>query len=314
MNDNAQSGLEIGDILNAGFARLKSDWHLLLIKVGIPYFLTNLVLWGGIGWWGYRIFWPIIQGAMNGQKPQIDFTHLVLPFLIISLAIAYIPLALIRAALYRYRAGQGLNGQFFAFRLGADEVRQYLAAWLVLIVVFVLPMAAFSALIRLVGVVDAQWIKIVLVMIAIIDLPLIMVALGVRFSLIFAQTFTQKKMVLWQSWSLTRGHFWVLFLSFAVLSVLFSLVSFAITTPANILFYAQQATGWIGDPEILKNMEPSDIRTLMHESLLSQNTVIAVIWIILAGTAINTFRFAAFAGASLLAVQKINQANSVNTA
>ena len=89
--------------------------------------------------------------------------------------------------------------------------------------------------------------------------------------------------------------------------VLFSLVLFAVTTPANILFYAQQATGWIGDPEILKNMDPSDIRMLMRETLLSRETVIAVIWIMLAGTAINLFRVSAFAGATLFAAQTINQ-------
>jgi hypothetical protein len=307
MSMNTTSDLEIGAVLKAGFSRLKSDWYPVLIKVGIPYFLVNLVLWGILGWWGYQVFWPIMQSAFNGEKPQIDYVHAILPYMAGMLVLAYIPLSLIRAALYRYRAGEGLKGQFFAFRFGADEGRQYLANWLVLIIVFVIPLAGFAALISLAGVIDAPWFKIVLIMTAIIDLPLIMIALGVRFSLIYAQTFTQKRVVFWQSWSLTRGHLWVLLLSFSVLIIFFGMISLIVTTPANILFYAQQATGWIGDPEILKNMDPADIRVLMYESLLSQKTVIAVAWMILAGTVISIFRFAVFAGASLFAVQTINQ-------
>jgi len=310
MSETAPSDLEIGNILNAGFAGLKSDWLSLLINVGIPFFLANLVFWGGMAWWGSQVLWPLFQDAINGEKIQIDFIRTILPANMVILLLAYIPLALARAALYRYRAGEGLKGTFFAFHFGADEVRQYLANWLFLIIVFVLPIAMIAALIRLVVILDVQALSVTMIMLAIMGLPLIMIVLGVRFSLMFAQVYAQKKMVLWQSWSLTRGHFWVLFLSFSVLIVLFSLVSFAATTPANILFYMQQATGWVGDPEILKNMDPADVRTLIYESLLSQKTIIAIAWMVLVGTVISIYQSAVFAGASLFAVQSIGQKTS----
>ncbi|MDQ7077571.1 MAG: hypothetical protein Q9M45_06990 [Robiginitomaculum sp.] len=268
------------------------------------------MLWGGVVWWGSQVLWPIFQDAINGEKPQIDFVHTILPVNIAVLLVAMIPGALMRAALYRYRAGEGVKGVFFAFRFGADEVRQYLANWLFLIIVFVVPVAVIAPLIRLAVVLNVQALSMTVIMVAIMGIPLIMIVLGVRFSLMFAQVYAQKKMVLWQSWSLTRGHFWVLFLSFSVLIILFSLVSFAITTPANILFYMQQATGWIGDPNILKNMEPADIRALIQESLLSQKTIIAVAWVVLAGTIISVFQVAVYTGASLFAVQTLKQKTS----
>ncbi len=310
MSESLNTKLEIGEILSAGFKPLKAHWRPLLFRVGVPYLLTSLVLVGAMGWLLFSALSPVLGEVLTGNMSDVTKLYPVFAAYAGLIIVALVPASLASAALFRFHTGAGLKGAFFAFRFGADEVRQYVALLLVMFVAILLPTALLVSAIIMVLKISSYGAIVALVLGIFFLLPVCMAYFGVRLSLAFALTFTQKRLRVFTSWRQTRGHFWVLFLTFAVLYILFGLVSMLITTPANVLFYAQQSTGWLGDPEMLENLDPDDLPILLRETFLSTRTIIAFAWVIFAGTLLNVLQAAAFNGASLFALQEIKNASA----
>ncbi len=312
MGNDQKPTLEVGEVLAAGFKPIKSKFWTLLVMVGTPYLLAILFFIGGGFWIYYNAFGPLFMELIEEQKHFSDPARLWPAFwgYLGIMIVSFIPSALSSAALFRFNTGKGLRGQFFAFRFGADEVRLYIMLWLVLIFTVFLPTGLIAALITLAVKMDAKGLALGLMLAAFFILPVIMIFIGVRFSLAFAQTFAEKKLRLLGSWRLTRGHFWTLFLSYAVLIVIFGLLSALVSTPANILFYSQPQTGWLGDANILEGLPPEDILTLFKETFLSKLTLIAFFWALLAGSIVNVLQTTVYNGASLFAYQQSKAARS----
>ncbi|PHS27998.1 MAG: hypothetical protein COA84_03095 [Robiginitomaculum sp.] len=300
-----QNDLDIDGIMRAGFAPFKSSWLSVLIRVGIPYFLLTLMLWGVLGWLFFQLGAPAFQAIINGEKPDPELVRRLRPLSLVVVLVIIIPAALARTALFRFHAGEGLKGQFLAFRLGAAEVRQYFALWLKFLIVYALPLAVMVGAFYVASKVDTRWIKAILFLSGPILWFVLMVLFGVRFTLIYAQIFSGERMMFSRLWRLTRGHFWVLFLGFGVMMVLYGLVSLLISSPANMLFYAQDASGWLGDPQILKGMDPDDVIALMQTTFLNGKAVIAITLLVLIQFIMDVYRLMMFSGASYYCVQKL---------
>ncbi len=307
MSEANSPKLEIGDVLSAGFGPLKSRFWGLIFWVGIPLMLSYLVLLGGATWLFFIKFSPFFMAIITKEITALEFSDFA-PALwayIAVLFIAFIPPALARAALFRFHTTGKFKGVFFAFRFGADEIRQYILLWLIIITTTILPTATLIAGIMLAQKLNFSGFMVGLIVLFFLFLPIVMVLFAIRFSLAFAQTFVEKRLRLFGSWRLTRGHFWVLFLAFAVMVILFGLLSLVVNTPANILFYMQSETGWISDPQILADLDPAEIPDLLRGTFLSTKTIIAFWGVMVMGTLVNVLQITAYSGASLFALRQL---------
>ncbi len=305
MSDTNAAVLEVGDILAAAFKPLKGNWLNLLFYLGVPFLLLYALLLTPMLYWFFQLLSPIFSDNEAGTLTSAaQLKPLIAPYLIL-IALLYIPVTLNRAALFRFYAGEGLRGSFFAYRFGADEVRLYVILLLFLLGVFAAPIGLSTFMVWGGSNNQMNWLSVSGLITLFLILPFMMMFLATRFSLVFAQTFAEKRLRFFGSWQLTRGHFWNLFLAFSVLLAIFAMVAVALNTPANLLFYTQPETGWLSDPSILQTLDPDDVPQLMRDTFLSTSTIIAFVLILLIGTIVNIYQSAAINGAALFAYKSL---------
>jgi hypothetical protein len=188
------------------------------------------------------------MGAVMGRMVLVQFAFLIL-FIVLMTASQ-------RAVLRPAEQG------FFYLRLGMDELRMIGLGLLVAIVSYV-----GLLLVILVGTIAAAAFGMALgtAAAAIVGILLFFALLGVfiwlqvRFSLIFALTVARRKIVIGESWRLTRGHFWTLFggyLAVFVIIVILAILAGLVTTGSY--FYDIFANA--GNPEAVQQAMQAQIQ------------------------------------------------------
>lgn len=129
---------------------------------------------------------------------------------------------------------------FGYLRLGMDEVRVFVVSLVLGILMTVASMAIFVVLGLLAGAASATgqgWLWLVIVLAALGGVALI-VWLMVRLCLAIPITLAERRMAIFSSWGLTKGHFWSLFgiaVIAAIMSIIVSLLGGIVAAPLTLL-------------------------------------------------------------------------------
>ncbi len=303
MPDNNQKP-EMGAALAAGFAPLKKNWLALLITLGVPYVLISIIVIGGPL---YLIFKELGSWFVAGEAPQHLSFEMYAPVIGYYLAMSFgatLLASMLYAAIYRWLGVREGERQSMGLRLGADEWRLFIIQLLILLVMLV-PSGGVIGLGTALIKAGNEGLGASLLLVGLLFIPVYLVLAMVRLSLAPVQTFATGSLKLFGSWRMTKGAFWVMFLSFAVTAVIMALVSTVLTTPANILFYSNPNTGWLSDPEILETLERAEWPQLMRDTFLSTSALIALVWMALASVIVGIIQVVVYGGMSFYFYNKL---------
>lgn len=303
--------VEIGATLEAGFAPLKTKWRQLLVRAGLPLLLLYLLILGPTLVW-------FLASILSNMPKEPDLSawswHKAVPIALSygGIMIASILItAVFNAALFRFYSGEGLQGQFLAFRFGKDELRQAIIIALVYLVILVLPLLPVVALsAAMTGAVSGHSDTLARVLVASLVLsillwPVLIIFLGFRLILAPALTFMQKRLRLLASWRLTRGHFWVLFVTFMVIFIGFGMIAFVIQAPANIILYMPPSLASLSVSINQGNIDPAEVSALVHQVVFTRKNLIALLWMLAGSSVVYVFQGAFLAGASLYVCRRL---------
>jgi hypothetical protein len=167
-----------------------------------------------------------VQAALVSANPQAMFGPMferLLPVYLLSLILWTVTLAAAQRAILRPE-----RSRFFYLRLGMDELRLALLALLLVLGSYIVLVAlGLVAAIFLVGMGAAAGFIVKAIIGGVIGLAcLVLFAwLEVRLSLAFPLTLLRRRIVIGESWRLTRGRFWTLFGAYLVLFLIMMVVS-----------------------------------------------------------------------------------------
>lgn len=203
---------------------------------------------------------------------QAMFGRLLLLWLFLIVLLTVLYAAAQRAVLWPRESG------FAYLRFGMDEVRLMalglilVIAFIVLLFLLVILLVLFAALLALAagpGAAIPLAILLYIVMLAIV------VWLEVRLSLVFSLTLLRRRIIIGESWRLTRGRFWTLFGAYFVLVLIVIAMSLA----------AAMVTGWPYMDELMRNgFSPEAMQAAAQRQMQEQLAGIGVMtvagWIV----------------------------------
>ncbi len=304
--------LEIGAMLDAAVAPLKDNWRQVLLRAGLPLLLLYILVLGPMLVW----LLPLIFSAIPRDYSTYSWSWAKTAPLLLSfgayMTASLLIVAILNAALFRFYNGEGLKGQFLAFRFGKEEVRQFFIILLVFMSILVLPSLPLATVIAAMVWASsahlASLVKMLVPLVVILTLlwPVLYVFIGFRLILAPALTFMQKRLRLIASWRLTRGHFWTLFITFMVIFVGFGMVSLVLQGPANILLYMPPSLASLTTAGANQsNIDPAELSALIHQVLFARKNLVAFLWMLGIGSILYIFQAAFMAGASLYASRRL---------
>lgn len=146
-------------------------------------------------------------------KTLMDALLALAPILVFGLAVQ----CMMAAAVYRLILRHD-DARFGYLRLGADEIRLMLLTviYVLLFILFMVLITLGAALVMAVVSFLGQSVAIFVGAVAEFFLTGLLVFVAVRMSLAPVATFAEKRLAIFESWSLTRGHFWRLFGSYVL--------------------------------------------------------------------------------------------------
>ncbi|RUN77500.1 hypothetical protein EJC47_06115 [Sphingomonas sp. TF3] len=237
------NGVTVGGIVAGGFRLIReriaavSAWALLYLVMNVLVVLAMRQILAGVG-----AETVTAQTTGVARDPALMMAHMSQMFgvylmLMIGLLVLYT--AGLRAAL---RPGEG---RFAYLRLSMDEVRMLLVA-LLLWVGFFLLYLVLALVVGLVGGVVAVAARGAMVPVFIL-LGLaafaVLIYFYVRFSLAFALTMQRGKIMIGESWNLTKGRFWTLFAAYLVVGLIVTVVSVVLLGLTQGSYIAEMAQG-----------------------------------------------------------------------
>ena len=213
----------VGGIISGGFALLRSR-PLSALAWGVIYVALSAL---GI----FALFVPFMQFMManGGRQAAPDpamFMQLIgqmyLFYFLLMLVLVVLLTAGLRAAL------RPEESSFASLRLGMDELRMVgltllfaIAAFILMIVLMMLTFVVVGATAGMASLAPRAGGQfsggMLLMMLVIYAVP---IYFGVRLSPAFALTVMRRKIIIGEAWTLSRGHFWVMFAGYLVLNLI----------------------------------------------------------------------------------------------
>ncbi|MDB5427855.1 MAG: hypothetical protein JWP28_3304 [Phenylobacterium sp.] len=198
----------------------------------------------------------------------VDALIAVAPILILGLAIQCIMAAAVYRLIFRHE-----DTRFGYLRLGADELRLmaltliYILLFMALLVAVTLGAAIVAALAAFAG----QGAAIFMGGVAeLFSLGLVIFVL-VRLSLAPVATFAERRLAIFESWRLTRGHFWRLFGAYALALACIVVVGFlalvVFTGVAGVILL--MTGGQLSDLSSIFKPDETSIRTYFNPGLIA---------------------------------------------
>lgn len=287
----------VGSIINGAFRLIKERPGAVAVWI-----LIYLAM-GAVTIFAMRPIFEMQAATLDGGDPALvmsDFWSTFGWIFLIQFA-AFLVLLIMFTATQRAVLRPQEGGPGF-LRLGMDELR-IIALTVILIVLFYVGMVVVTlALVAIFGV--AIWgasggggggaaagafLLAILVMLLIICVA---IWLYVRLSLAFPLTFLRRKIVIGESWRLTRGRFWTLFGAYLVLAIIVTILSAIISTVAAGSYWSEiMSKGFTPESMMeaarqqIERMSQLDLMTLLG---LALNAVISGVSLALFGGAFAT--------------------------
>jgi hypothetical protein len=237
----------VGGIISGGFDLLRQR-PLAALVWGIIYVAASAL---GL----FAMFVPMMQFAMANAGAQAapdpaTFMQMIgemyLFFFLLMIVMVILLTAGLRAAL------RPEESSFASLRLGMDELRMVGLFLLFAIAGFVLMMVmslVFGIVFGAMGMFGSMRSGqpgggFILMMLLIYALPLF---LTVRLAPAFALTVMRRKIVIGEAWTLTSGHFWVMFGGYLVLNliifIIYMVLAFAVVSPVMMMMVGANPAG-----------------------------------------------------------------------
>lgn len=259
--------------LNATFfAFRKREKGGVLLGATLAYAVLALAAIALFAWFNWRGFvdylnWAasMSQSAERADDPSAVFAGLMPPASVMNIFVSlflfqllyYLLLASFEAACLKWMI-RGETGGLFGLALDADMLRVYLTYWLwyflflaiyfvfVLIGVGVMVGVAFSAH----GNTDAMGPAAVIIPLVFVFAALFaLVYLGVRFAPAAATSIARRRFAFFDAWTVTKGRFWALLGSFALLFLMYFIGVIVLSAAASMAIGAGVAGQVAAAPE-----------------------------------------------------------------
>jgi hypothetical protein len=280
--------MDIGAVIGGGFRLIRQRpaavavWSLLymLVIIGMSFLM--------------RPFMQAQVQAMGGD-PQVAFAHIgaLIGRMFLFGFLAFILYVILFAASQRAVLQPERQG-FFYLRFGMDEVRLlalslifligFYVGMLVLVLVMSLLIGLFAAMTGSIGVTAG------LAIVEFIAIFVFAIWFAVRFALAFPLTLLRGKIVIGESWRITRGRFWSLFAAFLVLFLILILLWGIVTSVTSASYFAGLARA---------GSDPAAMQQAMQQQMARQfgaiTPTMVVGWIL--GGAIGGLTIAIWGGA-----------------
>ncbi len=187
---------------------------------------------------------------------------------------------------------------FAALRFGMDELRM-IGLWILLgIVGFI----AMLILMLLVGLLIAALAFISQGNAMVGGLIAVLVWLGVmafviwiwvRLSLVLPLTFLRRKIAIDQGWSLSRGHFWTLFLAYLIIAIMGIVLTIMVIYPF-MAGYVGDLIRAAGNPQAMQALQAEQLQRQLDMPMTTRvlmlvlNAAVSAVWMALSGGALAT--------------------------
>jgi hypothetical protein len=205
----------------------------------------------------------------------LDALILVSPILLLGLAIQCVMAAAVYRLIFRHD-----DTRFGYLRLGADELRLMglTVIYLCLVMALVVGMTVASALVMAVASAAGQAVGNFVGMVAWLFSVGLVIFVLVRLSLAPVATFAERRLAIFESWSLTRGQFWRLLgayvLALACIAVIGILVLVVFSAAAGVVVLL--TGGKIADVGAILNADQTSLRSYFSVGIIAYMIVSSV--------------------------------------
>ena len=234
--------MDVGSIISGSFRPIR-EWPVAVAVWGLIYMAATIAMT-----FAMRPFVAGAWGASLGGDPQARLAaamgslgNLLLVELGLLILFVILMTAAQRAVLRP--ADKGL----FYLKLGMDELRM-LALTIILVILFYVGLVVAVGVLAVGAVALGRAAAVVLMIVGIIALLALAIWLEVRLSLAFPLTLLRRRIIIGESWRLTRGRFWTLFGAYLVLFVVF-LVFWSVVASLTAGSYLAEVMRAAGNPQ-----------------------------------------------------------------